>query len=413
MYYPINAVKKLAARYAAIKDQGNQEELQQFTEQMLARRKAIIESVKGFKEWEEGYRLWSLSVLQANRKTVHEKLEALGHLPVDFSVSSIMNSKYVETRTPLTEARWAVIRPHIESLVIEAKERRIEEQRRRAIVARQVLGRGLIQSYIDQRPRLEAAFRPTAQEVLTKNSVFTDIIEQPDEVSVSAQHFEPAMEALPTLLKEEMDLKKKPLVHRMVEGGAENVSDPPVEEDLDKVFYATTVFFSKTSRFDIPICVDREFKERMCWLFKVDLEAVDTIWRRLTFDPKASDAVGALLRCARLEYTTTVEDMDALDLRFYCLGCEGWERKLARTETSLARLTSYQPHFKAQHAKEAKHNTDNWHLLDDETASKVRVAERSNLKDRRPRFYCNRCGFGLQTRKYHALGDLVKHLKTQ
>ncbi|KAG8898162.1 hypothetical protein FRC00_003210 [Tulasnella sp. 408] len=355
MYYPINAVEKLAARYAAIKNQGNQEKLQELTEQMLARRKAIIESVEGFKEWEEGLSSWS--VLQANRKMVHEKLEALGYLPVDFGDCSIMDGKYVRTRTPLTEARWAVIRPHIESFVIKAKERRIEQQRRRAIFTRQILARGLIQSYFDQRPRLEAAFRPTTQEVLTKNSVFTDIIEQPDEVSVSAQHFEPAMEALPTLLKEEMNLKKKLLIHRMVEGGAENVSDPPVEEDLDKVFYATTVFFSKTSKFNMPICVDSEFKRRICWLFNVDLEAVDAMCRRLRFDSKASDA--------------------------------------------------------AQHAKEAKHNTDNWQLLDEEATSKVRAAERSNFKDGRPRFYCNYCGFEARFREHYSLVDLTEHLKTR
>ncbi|KIO24004.1 hypothetical protein M407DRAFT_9138 [Tulasnella calospora MUT 4182] len=186
----------------------------------------------------------------------------------------------------------------------------------------------------------------------------------------------------------------------MVKGGAQNVSDPPAEEDLEKVFYATTVFFSKTSKLGIPICVDSAFESRMCWLFNVGREAVDGTFPQLVFNPKASDAVGALLRCARLDYTTTVEDLDSRDLRFYCLGCQGRERKLARSWRDCA-----------QHAKEAKHHTDNWQLLDDEAASKVRAVETSNLKDGRPRFYCPRCPAGGQFGRLCPSGDLVEHLK--
>ncbi|KAG9038510.1 hypothetical protein FS837_001220 [Tulasnella sp. UAMH 9824] len=257
MYYPIKAVEKLAARYAALKDQGNQEEFEEFREQMLARRKAIVDSVEGFKEWEEGLSSWS--VAEANRKMVHEKFEALGYLPADFGHHSIMNGRYVQTRTPLTEAR-------------------------------------------------EFPFGI------------------PNEAVVLAESFDHAIEALPALLKEDADRKKRFLVHRMGEGGAQSVSDPPAEEDLGNVFYATTVFFSKNSKLDIPICVDSAFESR------------------------------------------------------------------------------------AQHAKEAKHNTDSWQLLDDETASKVRVAESLNLADRRPRFNCNRC-CRPPLDWLRPLSELVEHLK--
>ncbi|KAG8958507.1 hypothetical protein FRC00_002672 [Tulasnella sp. 408] len=315
MYYPIEAVRKFAARYDAIKARGNQEELDEFKEQMLARRKAIVDSVKGFQEWEKGS-----SVEDTNRRIVSEKFEALGYLPVDFRDSSVMNSTFVKTRTLLTEARWATVRPHLEALVNQAKHQRLARYRRNTIWQRQQLARARIQSYLDQRPWLEAVFRPTVLEVLNHFSVFKDIIEQPNEAVVLAESFDPAMEALPSLLKEYADPTKRLLVQRMVEGGAQNVSDPPAEEDLNKVFYATTVFFSKTSKLDIPICVDSEFRKRMRWLFNVGLEDVDGTCRYLTFNSKASDAVGALLRCARLEYTTTAEDLDDLDLRFYCLG---------------------------------------------------------------------------------------------
>lgn len=202
--------------------------------------------------------------------------------------------------------------------------------------------------------------------------------------------------------------KKRLIVQRMVEGGAENVSSPSTEEDLDKVYYATTVFFSKTSKLDTPICVDSVFERRMCWLFNVGPEEVDGTFRRLTFNSKASDAVGALLRRARLEYTTTAEDLDARDLRFYCLGCEGLERKLARSWRDCA-----------HHAKEAKHCTENWELLNDEDASKVRAAEACNLNDELPRFYCNFCvpvyarhTARLTFARLRPLGDIVEHLKT-
>ncbi|KAG9038509.1 hypothetical protein FS837_001219 [Tulasnella sp. UAMH 9824] len=352
MYYPLAAVKKLAARYAAIKARGNEEELGEFKEQMLARRKAIVDSVKGFQEWEKGS-----SVEDTNRRIVAEKFEALGYLPVDYGDSSVVNSRFVNTRTLLTEARWATVGPHLEVLVNHAKHWRIARHRGNTIWQRQQLARDRIESYFDQRFQLEAAFRPTAAEVSTKFSVFTDIIEQPNEAVVLAESFDGAVEALPSLLKEYADPKKRLLVQRMVEGGARNVSDPPAEEDLDKVFYATTVFFSKTSKLDIPICVGGEFERRLRCLFNAGREGVDSVFRHLTFNSTASDAVGALLRCARLEETTTAEDLDALDLRFYCLGCEGRERKLARSWRDCA-----------QHAKDAKHNTDNWRLLANKTA---------------------------------------------
>ncbi|KIO30657.1 hypothetical protein M407DRAFT_20372 [Tulasnella calospora MUT 4182] len=87
MYYPINAIEELATRYAVIKAQGNQEKLEEFKEQMLTQRKAIVESVERFKEWEEG-----LSVADANRNVVYEKFEALGYLPIDIGDHLVTNS---------------------------------------------------------------------------------------------------------------------------------------------------------------------------------------------------------------------------------------------------------------------------------------------------------------------------------
>ncbi|KAG8940778.1 hypothetical protein FRC04_005047 [Tulasnella sp. 424] len=397
-YYPIRAIEQLSVRYAAASAQG-QDKLSEFKEKMLAQRKAIRESVAGFKEWEAG-----LSVADANRKIASAKLLALGYSETD--IYSILHSTLVRSRTPLTEARWATVGPQLEALVKQANEHRLGRYRDTTIGGRKQFARERIQIYFDGRPGLEAIFRPTAEAVTRLFPGFKSVVEQPLDALVLPEHFDLAMEALPALLKEYADSKKRHIVRRMVEGGAENVPSPPTEEDLDKVFYATTIFFSKTSKLDMPICVDSVFERRLCWLFNVGLEEVDGTFRRLTFNSKASGAVGALLRCARLEYTTTVEDLDARDLRFHCLGCEGRERKLARSWRDCA-----------HHAKEAKHCTENWELLNDEDASTVRALEASNLNDEVPRFYCNRCPFSWRTHwqfaRLRPLGDLVEHLKME
>ncbi|KAG8898632.1 hypothetical protein FRC01_010834, partial [Tulasnella sp. 417] len=117
---------------------------------------------------------------------------------------------------------WATIRPQLEVLVNQAKQRRLLNQHGNLTSHRQGLVRARIQSYLDQRPLLEAAFRSTVQVVLTTFSAFTDIIDQPSEAWIQAEDFDPAMEALPTLWKEYTDQRKRLLVQRMVEGGAQN-----------------------------------------------------------------------------------------------------------------------------------------------------------------------------------------------
>lgn len=199
-YYPIRAIEKLSVRYAAASAQG-QDKLSEFKEKMIARRKAIRESVAGFKEWEDG-----LSVADANRKIVYEKLLPLGYLAVD--IESVLHSTLVRTRTPLTEARWATVGPYLETIVYQAKERRVGRHRETTIWNRRGMARDRIQLYFDGRPRLEATFRLTAEAVSALFPVFKSVVEQPNEALVLPEDFDLAMEALPALLKEHADSKK-------------------------------------------------------------------------------------------------------------------------------------------------------------------------------------------------------------
>lgn len=221
---------------------------------------------------------------------------------------------------------WKSIRPGLEVLASQAKAARHQEERSDILRERRSLAENLIMAYYTTSDT-PSAFRPRARELIQREP-FRAIIELPNDVTVSAADFQPALDALPDLVADAAEEFQSMLLQRMIAGGATNVGSPITSSDFAKIELATSTFFCQLrppAYSGLPICGGEDIDTHLCNLFPPS----QSRQLCLSYVHGASSAVAALIAAANLDSTITVDQMDQMDLRFHCPDLPGESARLA------------------------------------------------------------------------------------
>lgn len=159
------------------------------------------------------------------------------------------------------------------------------------------------------------AFHPRLRNLLDSES-FQAIISQPNEVAVNALSFQPALDTLPDQFAKAAKAIQSHLLQRMVGGGAANVDPSITDSAFDKIGLATSTFFCQTDYYALPVCSKDDLNSHKCYGFLTSPDRYPC----LSYDHRGSSAVVSLLAAANLNPNTTADEMDEMDLRFYCPG---------------------------------------------------------------------------------------------
>ncbi|KAG8962228.1 hypothetical protein FRC00_009959 [Tulasnella sp. 408] len=273
------------------------------------------------------------------------KLEELGHLSQDVRHSQVTNHS------------WEIIRPQLEAVVENVRTQRLQRERNQIIVQRQALAKSVLKDYEVPTDVPRAFWRPL-EEFIFSGPSFYSIIHQPNEVSVTASDFQPALDELPVLLANGARTIQADLLKRMIDGGAPDINSSSPDLNPDRIRSATS-------------------------------------YHCLYYDHPASNLVAALLAVANLDPNTTAEQLDDLDLRFHC---PSWANPSGRLALSW------------RDAVEASNQLRSgpWEVFSPEDTAAIKEKELANIGDERLRFRCRMCADAKWIRRR----ELEHHLQT-
>ncbi|KAG8965768.1 hypothetical protein FRC05_003027 [Tulasnella sp. 425] len=319
-YYRIKDIQDVGAEWAIISKKGSDAEIQEFKERRKSETEEIMTHGTFCKAWHRDSsilkRTQNREAKQVRRNEIFARLEALGYNPQDVRDWTVAQSRFLHTSTPLTERRWAAIRPSLEALTIRAQERRLQRDRDLVIRQREAIAESVIKPCLAT-SAVSPAFHPRLRNLLDSVS-FQAIISQPNEVAVSADSFQSALDTIPDQLAKTAKAIQSHLLQRMVNGGAMNVDPSIIESDFSKIGLATSTFFCKTDSHGLPVCSKDDLNSHRCPRFPASPDKCQC----LSYGHEASNVVAALLAAANLDPNTTADEMDEMDLRFHC---PGWQ----------------------------------------------------------------------------------------
>ncbi|KAG8905745.1 hypothetical protein FRC00_013049, partial [Tulasnella sp. 408] len=199
------------------------------------------------------------------------------------------------------------------------------------------------------------------------------------------------MDALPDLVAAGAREVQSMILQRMIDGGATNVGSPITPSDFGKMELATSTFFCKSRpEYNVlPICGAKDMDSHRCYAFRDEPRH-----QCLSHDRRASSAVAALIAAANLDPTTTVDQMDELDLRFHSPDLPGESARLALNWRDAA-----------CHARKSTRFNHSWQVLSPEDTVTIKEKEKVNMEDVRYRYRCNHCNNSSLRRR-----DLESHL---
>lgn len=282
------------------------------------------------------------------------------------------------------------MRPQLETLVNEAKNQRLERQRQQIIQSRESIAEDLIDAYYTD-ANIRPAFRtPFTFRDIIASPVFQDVIQQPDDASID---FQEALDALPELVAEVSQAIQLDLLQRMVDGGAPDLCISPTVSNFDPLLLATATFFCKGCYLGLPLCGADDLDSHRC------LPIPDKPrFYCLSYNHRASTAVVALFEAAGLDPSTTADQMDQRDLRFYCSGCSprlamSWRDAVSPPRLSASETTNRVLDLvQVAHARTMAHEEPGgWELFSPEDIETIKDIEKTNTDDVRYRFRCNLC----------------------
>lgn len=391
-YYRIKDIQDVGAEWAIISKKGSDAEIQEFKERRKSETEEIMTHGTFCQAWHQDSsilkRMQNREAKQARRNEIFARLEALGYNPQDVRDWTVAQSRFLHTSTPLTERRWAAIRPSLETSVIRAQERRLQRDRDLVIRQREAIAESVIKPCLAT-SAVSPAFHPRLRNLLDSES-FQAIISQPNEVAVSADSFQPALDTIPDQLAKTAKAIQSHLLQRMVNGGATNVDPSIIESDFDKIGLATSTFFCKTDYqyHALPVCSKDDLNSHICPRFPASPDKCLC----LSYGHEASNVVAALLTAANLDPNTTADEMDEMDLRFHC---PGWQLAMNWRDAA----------SNAMRSKLLQSST--WEVFSPEDTAAIKRKEMANNGDVRHRFKCNICVYPGWIRR----GELERHLR--
>ncbi|KAG8896188.1 hypothetical protein FRC01_011953, partial [Tulasnella sp. 417] len=387
-YYRIKDIEDIGAEWAIIKKRASEAETQEFKNRKKSETEQIMDHGAFCETWDRDRaalkRNQTREVKEARANELFSKLEALGHHPQDVQDFRVTNSASFNTSVALTEKRWEIIRPQLEAVVESVKSQRLQRERRQIVDQRQHLAETLLKDY-DIPSDIPRAFRKPLLDFLDSVS-FQSIIHQPNEVSVTASDFQPALDALPGLVANAAKEIKTGLLQRMIDGGATDIDPSSIESSFDKIPLATSVFFCRCSHNGLPVCGTDNLASHRCY----PSSKTRPNYKCLYHDHRASNVVAALLAAANMDASTTAEQMDDMDLRFHCPGWLNQPSRLAMNWRDAVRTYRMALWF-AQIEVSDQLQAGPWEVFSPEATAKIKEREMANMGDERRRFRCNTC----------------------
>ncbi|KAG9016663.1 hypothetical protein FRB90_002618 [Tulasnella sp. 427] len=350
-YYRIKDVEEIGVEWTALKKKGNASEILGFKERKEAETKEIMTNGAFCKAWERDANILkrqeARNTKEARKNEIFKRLEALGHDARDVRDWKVAGSHLVNSTTPLSEYRWKILQPKLEILVAHAKANRLRVERLRIIGQREDIARQLIKAYYESEDMLNT-IRPSPEDVF-KLEEFQAVIQLPNEATVTVASFEAATDALPRAVAAATEEIQRRLLKSMVDRGATNVQSPVDVSDGRKLELATSIFLCRTHITAWPVCGAYDLNNHKCYTAYYG----PSLGSCLQYNHDASIFVSKLLKAADLDPKTTGEEMDQLDLRFYCHEnlSESGVRLAMSWKSAVSRITDggMQVHFDADH----------------------------------------------------------------
>ncbi|KAG8921556.1 hypothetical protein FRC00_008493 [Tulasnella sp. 408] len=285
---------------------------------------------------------------------------------------------------PLSESRWDMMRPQLETLVNQAKSNRLKREQTRVVQSRRGLAETLVGEYY-AKSNIRPAFRSQSfvRDVVS-SKMFQEVIQRPTKVSVAREDFKEALDTVPKLASNAAQTIQHHLLKLMVAGGAPDIKTSPTGSSFDALLSATATFFCSTRSNELPYCGVGELDGHCCFPGKKTPK-----FYCLSYDHRAGSAVAALLTVAGLDSKTTAEQLDKMDLSFTCSGCANGSSHLGLSwREAVSVPVVHVVHVvltllwgsKATHAKAVNHSEDSgWELFSFEEF--IEEQKRANIGD--------------------------------
>ncbi|KAG8900828.1 hypothetical protein FRC01_010017, partial [Tulasnella sp. 417] len=174
-YYRMKTIEAIGAEWANIEKRGNEADIQEFKDRKKRETEYIMTHGTVCKTWD-----LDRTILKSKQR------------------EEVRDTRRDDLSTGITEQRWKTIRPELEALVNSVKDRRLRRERIETVDQRRALAENLVTHY-QITPRIPPAFRPHLWD-LVKDEAFQTIIHLPNEVSISATEFQPALDTIPDLV---------------------------------------------------------------------------------------------------------------------------------------------------------------------------------------------------------------------
>ncbi|KAG9008193.1 hypothetical protein FRB93_006761 [Tulasnella sp. JGI-2019a] len=271
--------------------------------------------------------------LRAKREGVFTtKLLAEGHDPLD-----IHSAFYAfDTREELTEDGWNAIRRDVAKFVARRKNDRLEWARKSLVNDRRAVAVTVLTAHPIKANIGANAFSPSLREVASGFEPIRLVVDREDNDEVTAEDFDGVLEGVEEWVDEWRIKKRMDLLEIMVSAGAAAIADPPTEQDFSRLKLATTMFSCKTP-LGLRRC-EQAGGGLMCFTLLGRHSWRCRTFRRcrssgfpwytecLRYSKKAEEMIRQLVVAAGLDpETTTADEMDGLNARFYCQGCPKWD----------------------------------------------------------------------------------------
>ncbi|KAG8973475.1 hypothetical protein FRC05_008749 [Tulasnella sp. 425] len=318
---------------------GARAEFDEFVEKKKAEAAEQAESGKRLKEWAKDATAMRSVLdhqLRAERKqAMVAKLVELGHDPRDVenasqtswnSVKSIFNSA-----TPLSDSVWKRAKPKAEMLVEEAKQRRLDRERRPTRDARQNIAKSRYAAFKKTYDSSPDNFLPS-EYTFTNLPVIKEVIRSEGD-DVSPTIFDDVFKTLPDFFDEwrrerRIDLAKLLLESQATPGDV--IPDAAAAEKAGILLLATSAFSS---------CVPWSNNDRpsVHWMNMINQHFLENTsshpatgprrahyeeLRCIRVDPETIEKAKELVLAVGLDPNTATQlDMDEVDARFWCKDC--------------------------------------------------------------------------------------------
>ncbi|KAG8995385.1 hypothetical protein FRB94_009176 [Tulasnella sp. JGI-2019a] len=234
----------------------------------------------------------------------------------------------------LTDDGWIAIQNHAVAAVVQCKKERTQLarkpllHRRRSVAVTVLMGEANIN---------EDIFNPSLDEVASLFEPIRLVVDREDDEEATAKDVHDALEGVEVWVREWRTEKRSRMLQIMVSAGATAIADPPKEQDFARLKLATTMFFCTAPP---PQRASEQAGGRLmcCTLLEKHFRRCRTgmggfLWNTacLKYSNEASEMIRQLaVAVGRDPETTTADQMDDLNARFYCQGCPKW-KKLVRS----------------------------------------------------------------------------------